>query len=458
MKKLLQTVLARITPAKEELASEKKIIAELLAKIRKIEGKHVRVAVYGSVGRQTQLANDKDIDLFVLFPKKLSRDEFESEGLRIAKTALKGHPWQEAYSEHPYIKSEYKGYEIEIIPAYAVKHTGEKKSAVDRTPFHHSYLEKKMNQKQKSEVRLLKRFLKGIGCYGADVKNQAFSGYATELLIVKYGSFEKTIRNVSQWKPPIVIDLTKYWKTEELKKKFPLDTLILIDPTDKDRNVTAAVSSQQIERFVRATGAFLKKPRIEFFFPNEPRPFTATELQREIRKQHVTGIAMGYPTGTHYDIFWGQWKRVHHRIENELTKNGFEIKKTAVYSNETDSSTMLFSLKTLELPSTEWRIGPPVTDTVHVQRFLLAHKKEIKRKKEQNHRIAIEIPRKIKKTETLFKTQLNTIKTEEKDAVKTAAKNAKILSEKTILLKYANNKDFRVFATQFLRKKEPWEN
>jgi tRNA nucleotidyltransferase (CCA-adding enzyme) len=43
------------------------------------------------------------------------------------------------------------------------------------------------------EVRLLKKFMKGTGVYGAEIKIGGFSGYLCELLILKYRSFAQTI-------------------------------------------------------------------------------------------------------------------------------------------------------------------------------------------------------------------------------------------------------------------------
>ena len=187
-----------------------------------MEGKHIAVQLLGSLARNTHLKGDRDLDLFVFFPKKLSRTEFEKEGLRIGKKVLKGHFWEEAYSEHPYIRGTYKGHDVEIVPTYKIRGIHEKKSSVDRTPFHQQYMEKKMKGKQKNEVRLLKRFLKGIQAYGADTHYNSLSGYGAELLIIKYNSFVQTLKAVSKWKLPLTIDLEKYWKSKAAIKQFRL--------------------------------------------------------------------------------------------------------------------------------------------------------------------------------------------------------------------------------------------
>ncbi len=458
MKKLLEQVLGQITPTYGELVAQKKVINELLPRIRKIEGKHVRVAVYGSVGRQTQLANDNDIDIFVLFPHHLTREEFEKEGLRIAKTALTGHPCREAHSEHPYIQCEYNGFDIEIIPAYHIKDTSQKQSAVDRTPFHHAYLEKKLKPKQKQDVRLLKQFLKGINCYGADLEHEAFSGYATELLIVHYGNFPKTVSNIARWKTPIVIDLSKKWKKEQLLQMFPTDPLILIDPTDKNRNVAAAVSVQTIETLLHASKAFLKKPRMEFFFPKPVQPFSLSALRQILKKKTTIGLKFGYPTGQHPDTYWGQLKRLETKLKKQLEQYEFKVISSKAWTNEQETA-ILFELESGLLPSTMQRIGPPKEDEHHVKRFLEAHRGHIRKKTIQKNRIVLTVPRKYRKPGQLLENSLKELQQSEKAPLQTAlTKKSLVMDTKRIQAEYAKDKDFRDFATKFLRKQDPWKN
>ncbi len=134
IQKLLGNVLKKIEPSEKELKAEENIAKEIIAKIKKINGKHVDVILAGSIARQTHLKNDRDIDIFVMFPEHIEREEFEKEGLRIGKLVFKGHKWEKAYSEHPYIRGNIRGFDVEIVPSYKVKNSEEIKSAVDRTP------------------------------------------------------------------------------------------------------------------------------------------------------------------------------------------------------------------------------------------------------------------------------------------------------------------------------------
>jgi tRNA nucleotidyltransferase (CCA-adding enzyme) len=79
---------------------------------------------------------------------------------------------EKRFAEHPYIRGDFKGYHVEIIPCYLVENGSKHISAVDRTPFHDSFVKKNLGNRQ-SEVRLLKQFMKGIGCYGAEIRSSA---------------------------------------------------------------------------------------------------------------------------------------------------------------------------------------------------------------------------------------------------------------------------------------------
>jgi tRNA adenylyltransferase (EC 2.7.7.25) len=50
-----------------------------------------------------------------------------------------------------------------------------------------------LHREQKDEVRLLKKFMKGIGVYGAEIKVKGFSGYVAELLVYFYDSFRNVL-------------------------------------------------------------------------------------------------------------------------------------------------------------------------------------------------------------------------------------------------------------------------
>ncbi|MDO8625584.1 MAG: CCA tRNA nucleotidyltransferase [Candidatus Diapherotrites archaeon] len=459
MKQLLAEILQRVKPTKNELSEEKRVIRALLGKIKKIRGKHVGAAVYGSVGRGTQLAGDRDIDIFVMFPKELSREEFETEGLRIAKTVFRGHPFIEAYSEHPYLKCDYNGFDIEIIPAYRVSHPRHKLSAVDRTPFHHRYLQQRLSARQKDDVRLLKKFFKGIGVYGADVRHNGFSGYATELLILQYKTFPHAVARIAKWRTPVIIDHEHRQSPSNLVQRYANAPLILIDPTDEQRNVGAAVTDSTMRQTIAAAKAFLKKPDARFFFPNKPKAVSAIKLSKQLRRHPVLGLETAFDPHLHEDIFWGQLQHFTQKIAHQFAQHGFEVERFECYSDHQRQSVVFFELNTLKLPMLMQRTGPPVDNEPHVQRFLETHRGKIKKQTVRNGHVLITVPRENTDAVRLFKRIVaELIKTEKKPIQEILAKHHRVLDESSISEKYAKPTPFRDFATRFIYQKPIWKN
>ncbi len=400
MQKLKEQVLEKIIPSKEEMRQEKEIADKIINKINSTKGKHLEAILAGSLSRNTHLKNDKDIDIFILFDKKMERKEFEKEGLKIAKKISK--KWEIDYGEHPYIKTEIQGHKIELIPAYKIESTKEMLSSVDRTPFHTNFIQQKINEKQRNEVRLMKKFLKGINCYGAELKTQGFSGYLTELLVLKYGNFENTLKKVSGWKENKVLSLTgKISKTKEkeLIKKF-ISPLIFLDPTDDKRNVSAAVSKETYEKLKKKAKEFLKKPLIEFFFPKPIKILSKKEFMKKVRNKNLIIVETGYEK-IHEDVTFGQLRKFLGKLSKELEKNDFTVLREKFWSDEKEKMLLVIEVKEKKLKAEKMVKGPPIEMKEHSKKFLQKHGKK-KTKKIKGHYHA-KIKRKHVKTETLVK-------------------------------------------------------
>ena len=222
----------RVTPDAEERARLEAVADEVVERARAavadldVDAAVVRV---GSTARGTWTAGDRDVDVFVRFPPSLDRERLEAYGLRVGHAAVpNGH---EEYAEHPYVKGTVDGYDVDLVPCYAVDDATEAQSAVDRTPFHTRYVEDRIDDELAADVRVAKRFLKAVGVYGSDLKTRGFSGYLTELLVVEYGGFRPLVEAVaSDWHPPVRFDPEGHGRTE-----FD-DPLVFVDPTDPERN------------------------------------------------------------------------------------------------------------------------------------------------------------------------------------------------------------------------------
>jgi tRNA nucleotidyltransferase (CCA-adding enzyme) len=454
MEKILSIVLKKITPSKKEVKSEEEMVKEIRQNLSKMKGKHSHLEWCGSSARGTHLCGDRDLDLFIMFDKQLSEKELEEEGIKTAKKLFKGSKWEKAYSQHPYLRGTIKGFDIELVPSYIVESGAEKKSAVDRTPFHNKFLLERMTEKQKSDARLLKQFLKGIGAYGADLKNCALPGYGVELLILYYTNFEKTIKAISEMKHGKVID---FFNEEEKAKKLFKEynyPLIIIDPVDKNRNVASALSNEQFERMILAAKMFLKSPSKEFFFPKSIKPMPKTKVQKMLKQKEIIAIKMPFPKKELADLVWGQLRRELKKLKNQLEENDFLVQQANIWSNEKEVY-FIFELNQINLQEAKKIKGPPASDTENSKKFLEKKREIISGPRVEEGRLVLEIKRENTNALDYLKKELkNELKSETK-SIKYGLRKAKVLSEKELLKEYKG--EFALYFTQYLKGKEIFE-
>ncbi|MCC5994570.1 MAG: CCA tRNA nucleotidyltransferase [Candidatus Aenigmarchaeota archaeon] len=400
----LKTVLKKILPDKKS-ERELKSLAKKVLLIAKREAKKYKAdaMIVGSITRNTWLPEKKEFDIFILFPKELTINELEEYGLKIGKEIvrkMKG-SFTLKYAQHPYLSAKINDVEVDIVPCYKIKDTTELKSAVDRTPFHVKYLQKHLKKTQANEVRLLKKFLKSHNLYGADAKVQGFSGYLCELLIIKYKSFLNLLKAAVKWKLQEIIDLEGFYKKSEyseLKRIFRGQPLIVIDPTDKNRNVAAALSIENYFKFKKICKMFLENPCEETFF-GKVNYMTDFEFSRTKLKRGTEILVICFkPPEVSPDILWPQLRKFAERIKSILEEKKYEFKVYGkdVYTDEKEIALVLIELEVFSLPNIQKIIGPPVFDERNSKAFLEAHKTPLIGPYVENGRWVVEIERKFK--------------------------------------------------------------
>ncbi len=184
-----QEVLERVRPSEQVTAAVDKAARSLKSAVDAYIAEHgitAETTFVGSYAKKTFL-DGNDLDLFVMFPKTMPKEDIVDIGLRIGDDVLHG---THAYAEHPYSSGKWEGTDVDLVPCYRIEPGDRPITAVDRSPLHTNYVISKMAEQQRDEVRLLKRFMKGIGAYGAEPENRGFSGYLCELLVLKYGTFD----------------------------------------------------------------------------------------------------------------------------------------------------------------------------------------------------------------------------------------------------------------------------
>ncbi len=356
VEKVIEKVLPLVVPDEDEVNRASKAEEELK---RRLDALGVEYVFVGSYARNTWLKGNLEIDVFILFPEDTPRDELERRGLEIGKAVLD--EYEIRYAEHPYVHGKIEGVEADIVPCYKVSDPTKIKSAVDRTPFHHAWLKDRVKGKE-NDVRLLKRFLKANGMYGAEYKVKGFSGYLCELLVVFYGSFIEVLKAARKWSRRTVIDVPK----GEVRRG---NSFFVVDPVDPKRNVAANLSLDNLARFVHLSREFLDSPHVDFFI-EKPKVVPPAERLLEAMKERnsaIFAVKFDRPDIVE-DNLYPQLERASRKIREFLEREGFRPLRCSYFADE--NCYLLFECEVRELSRVYRRMGPPFEEEEHVRRFL----------------------------------------------------------------------------------------
>ncbi|MFC7235194.1 CCA tRNA nucleotidyltransferase [Halosegnis marinus] len=318
------------------------------------------VLLVGSTARGTWLAGDRDIDVFVRFPPDLPRDRLEAYGLAVGHAVLAdGH---EEYAEHPYVKGTFEGFDVDCVPCYDVDSAADIRSAVDRTPFHTAYVESRLDDDLAADVRVTKAFLKGIGAYGSDLRTKGFAGYLAELLVLDHGGFRPLVAAAADWSPPVRFDPEGHGT-----RSFD-DALVVVDPTDPERNVAASLSESNLARLIHYSRELLADPRESLFEPRDPDPLDADAVRERVEARGTHPVAVRFPApGVVEDQLYPQLDKSLAGLEGALARRGFAPLRSARFADET--AVLFVECEVAELPAVERHEGPPVGVREHATGF-----------------------------------------------------------------------------------------
>jgi tRNA nucleotidyltransferase (CCA-adding enzyme) len=460
---VFKRVLDRITPTEKERrdtdSAIKKIMLETEKVIKPLRLKHT---LAGSFLRDTWLADKLEFDIFILFPERVSREELEKSGLELGKkivAGLKGQ-YEIAYAEHPYIRAVVDGFAVDFVPCYDIKDPGSIKSAVDRTPHHNRYILKKLSKKLSPQVRLLKQFCKGLGVYGSDLRVEGFSGYLTELLIIRYKTLKNLMLDASKWEAgKVMIDLEGRHAGKELdvKEKFPGQPLIVIDPVDKNRNVAAAVSPANFEWFKQSCKSFLQSPS-KSYFDTKKSVLSTASIQKEVKKRGTKLLALSFKRPSVVDdVLFPQLRRSGRRIRGMLEDDEFKVLGHGVWCDNLEC-VLFFELLASKLPATKKITGPPVFSKTHSKQFI--------KKYEGKSRLWVEGKNWVTEVKRKFGTAEELIGHSLKSPVRTLAergiashvakglnKGFSVWTGREVIKKAKKNREFGLFLTDYFKKK-----
>ncbi|MDD1715964.1 MAG: CCA tRNA nucleotidyltransferase [Methanolinea sp.] len=359
---LEKDVLSRIRPTKEEESHIRDVARKILSFVEK-SGK-ADAMIVGSVARGTWIHGDRDLDIFLLFDPSLTREQLEEEGLALAReiASKEASGFREKYAEHPYINATIDGLDVDLVPCYRVESASCLQSAVDRTPFHTRYIRERIPVFL-DDVLLLKQFAKAGGIYGSDQMTEGFSGYLCELLVLHYKGFRPLLEAASGWRPGVVLDPESHQA-----KKFS-EPLVVVDPVDPGRNVSASVSLSRFCEFIELAGGYLSCPSARFFFPERAIPLSRDSLVDLLSSRGTYLYSVTFRTPPYIaDIVVPQLRKSLESVCGLLERQGFFINRADCEMHE-ERSILLFELLVDCLPPVRRHCGPPVWNRVNSEKF-----------------------------------------------------------------------------------------
>ena len=360
MKNILEQARKIAIPGRQEEEKIGKLAEQLLDLVKKEAAKYSEVTsveLGGSYAKGTWLKGKLDLDIFVKMKKETDEKKFEEIGIKIGFDSMKKFSPFMRYSEHPYVEANAQGTRVNVVPCYDVE-IGQWKSAADRSSFHTRFILENLDGIKKDEVRLLKKFLRGIGIYGAEIATEGFGGYVSEVLIYHYGSFIKVLEAAANFSQGQVIgNPTKKFET----------AFVLIDPIDSNRNLGTAISAQNFGTFILAARAFLKKQSLVFFNGKKSLP-------DKNNLKNVLVVKFGYKKRSP-DIIWGQVKRGSSALAVQLELGGFKVLRRGAVTDEKSEAAMLFLLHSTTIEKLMVKNGPDVFRKPESESFILRNSK-----------------------------------------------------------------------------------
>ena len=318
-----------IKPKKEEVEKavniESKVIGGVFdfIKDKNYKNKVKWVETQGSFAKGTDLGSS-DLDIFIGFDYSLSLKEIEEITLDIGKNVLEPISDTNKYkikhgADKDYPESNVDNVEVQIIGTSDVTldqikkgfEDGGMKTATDRTPHHTRYMKKALKGKE-NEVRKVKKFFKEAGVYDSSIAKQGFSGFATEVLVDKLGSFSKVVGFFANFVKGKVIGDTD--------RKF--DTpLVMVDPLDPNRNLAQAFSHSEKDGNIAPNKNLARLVKTA-------RSLFKTGKLPEITKEKIPSLSVKFHVDNTIDNneIYGELYSSALKMSATLKRNGYAVK------------------------------------------------------------------------------------------------------------------------------------
>lgn len=400
MKKVLLEAEKKITPSKKEEQMVRESV-EAVTQTVESAAKKLRLNVDlfegGSIAKNTWLPGISDMDFFLRFEYK--NKDLSSLAEKLLKKCFK---IKRLHGSRDYFKTHHFGFDIEFVPVLRISKYQQAKNITDISPLHVYWLKKQYKKKPKlhRDIRLAKQFFKAAGVYGAESYIRGFSGYVIEILTVYYGSFEKLIKAISNWKGNLIIDVCKFHKSKQdvlraINQDKRVGPLIVVDSIEPFRNASSVVSKEKFDKLIKYCNKFLRNPRIDMF--------SRDWLTKEDVKKQARGRALilmrAKPENDKIDVAGAKILKQFEFIQRALEENDFKILKMDWQWNKRDDALLWIYLNPRILPIVKRHFGPPIKMKQHARAF----KKQWRNVKVSKGRLFVDLKREFRSAKDIIK-------------------------------------------------------
>ncbi|MBT4604885.1 hypothetical protein HOC01_04550 [archaeon] len=395
-----KSVLKSISPTSTRSKEVQDIISKIQKKLQtqiKKQKLQAEAFIGGSIAKGTYFANKTDVDIFIRFDYITYKTKSNqlSDLLEPILTAAfpllaKKNKLHRVHGSRDYFQINMQGFQFEFVPILNITDAKDAINITDVTPLHVDYVNKSANKQLKDQIRLAKQFAKANNCYGAESYIGGFSGYVLEILTIHYSSFEALLKASQKWKlnshpneKKTVIDPSNYHKGKMISFEIDVSKLqspiVVVDPTDKWRNASAALIMQKVKLFQKAAKQYLTSPNKSFF---EKQPVTVKNLKQIAKKSklNLTYLEL-IPNLGKQDVVGCQILKTFEFIKKELKE--FTLKQAnwdwqrqenSDGQENSGKAILYYFTKKSKLPKTFKIQGPPTTMSAACKAFKKAHK------------------------------------------------------------------------------------
>lgn len=310
--------------------------------------------VGGSVAKETNLPESFDVDIFVIFNKKGDLSNLLEKALKNS-----GFKFKRVHGSRDYFQIKRDGVVFELVPCLNLSLL-EQENVIDQSPEHVKYFLSKSDPKVREQVRITKLFFKANKLYGAESHIAGFSGHVLDLLVLRYGSFFNLLKASLKWKKKVIVDLESQLKNPlmQLDKSKLASPLIVVDPLDKFRNSSAALSNEKFGEFKSIAKEFINNPSLDFF------------VERSVSFDEFVVIEAKPLSGKESVVFTKALKAFQFFLR-KLEEYDFKVSDFKIDYGK--PCKLGVKVKSVKLNDYKIVKGPPVSMDVHVQRFKQDH-------------------------------------------------------------------------------------